>query len=277
MMSGRSEDQLGRMRNRPRLEDRLRPSGVVAVDQLAIGSVRVGRPEAEKVSVETVDVVPPRVQNPPVAGHCRQPLEILESGDGAQIPSVGVHPMQREHGDGPMVAAAAAHEAVGLGDVQGGLGTGLVGLQRGAFASRYEHDASVGQIACVEIIVTPVRQLSDRPVVQVHFEHVIERVLGQLVLVGLVRHGGQFGVMPAPREQHATATVRDVRIEETACGPVFGQVADGGMVLPETFQQEQPAAWPRPPAVVLIRDVREQRCRPFNEQDLLEVQQRIAQ
>ena len=277
MMGGRGENQLRRIGDRPRLEHRLRPGGVVAVHQLPVGSVRVGRPEAEEISVEAVDVVPPRVQNPPVAGHRRQPLEILEGGNRAQIAAVGVHAVQREHGHGPMIAAAAAHKTVRLSDLQCGLRADLVRLQRRAFAGRHKNDSSVGQIPRVEIVVAAVCQLPDGAVLQIHLEHVVERILRQLVLVGFVRHRGQFGIVAAPGEQHAASVVGNVRIEETALGPILGQAADGRVVPPNAVQQVQPPARPRPPTVVLIGNVRKQRRCAFDEQNSVEVQQRIAQ
>ena len=79
------------------------------------------------MAVEAVDVVPAGVEDSAVVGHRRRPLEVLERRDRPQVPAVGVHDVQREHGHGAVVVAAAANVAVG----QIGLGRRLpVGLAR---------------------------------------------------------------------------------------------------------------------------------------------------
>ena len=276
MMGRGREDQLAGVGNRPRFKHTLRPPRVVAVDQLRAGPVGAGRPETEEMPVEAVDVVPSGVKDPPVVGHRRRPLEALERRDRPQVLSVPVHSMEREDRYGPPIAAPASNVGVGTRGLTGG-GAGQPGLKRKPFARGKEHHVPVGQVAGVEIVVTPEGQLTHAAAVDVHLEDLVERVLRKSVLVDLVLDAGQVRVVLAVGEQHLGAVVGKLRAKEIAFRPVAGDAFDLRVVSLKTLQQTDSPARPRPPAVVLVGHVGKHPRRPFEEENRVEVQQRIGQ
>jgi len=276
-MSGRRKNQLVRARNRPGLEHALRPNRVVAVNQLRIGTVGVLGPEAEKVTVEAVDVIPPGIQDPPVTCHRRRPFKILKRRNGTPITPIGVYRVQREHGYRPMVAAAAADEAVGAGLSRRHPRTVLARLQRRALARGQQYDPTIRQVAGIKVVVSTAGQLPQSAAVNVHLEDVVERVLRQILLVRLVRDVRQIRIVPTVGEQYLAAIVGQVRSEEAARRPVGGEALDRRIAAAKSLQQIDSAPRLRPPAVMLVGNVRKQGRRAFDKQDRIEIQQRVLQ
>ncbi len=174
------------------------------------------------------------------------------------------------------VAATAADVTVGHRLLAGRRGRRLAALQELPLARGKEDDPAVGEIAGVEVVVAAPRQLPPAATVEVHLEQMVERILRQLRLVDLL-HGRNMRVVAAVREQHPATIVRNDGTQEAAVRPVARQAADLRLVGPKAAQQPDAAARLRPPTVVLVRHVREHRRRPLDEEDRLEVQQRIGQ
>ena len=272
-----SEDELRGAGNGACLELHLRFHGVVAINELRVGAVLVRGPEAEEVAVEAVNVIPARVENPAIVGHGRRPLEVLEGREGPDVAAVGVHGVQREHGHRAVVIAAATHVAVRVVGGAGGIGERLAALEGGAFARGEEDDVAARKVARVEVVVFAVGELTAPGAIHIHLEDMVEGVLGDARLVRLVLLVGKFGMEGAGGEQQLPAVKGQVRPHEAADGHVAREAAHAGFAGLEVLQQTHTAAGPRPPAIELVTHVREHAGRAFDEEERIEVKQRIRQ
>ena len=153
-----------------------------------------------------------------------------------QFAPVGLHPMQCKDGDRPRVAPAATDVAVRLVARASGLGAGSARLQSRALAGREKDDLAAGEISGIEVVVLAARELPDIGPVDVHLEDVIERILGQIVLVSLVDQVGHMGIILAVSEQHTSAVVRQIGTQKRAVVPIVGQRSHLGPVGLESLQ-----------------------------------------
>ena len=85
MVARGGEDQSPRTGNRPGLEETVRIARVVAVHRLHARAVRERRPQAHVVLAVAIDVIPARVEDPPLVVHAGCPLEHLERRDRPQV------------------------------------------------------------------------------------------------------------------------------------------------------------------------------------------------
>ena len=135
----------------------------------------------------------------------------------------------------------------------------------------------LGQVARVEVVVLAVGELAAPGAVDVHLEDVVEGVLGHARLVRLVPLVGELGMERAVGEQHLLAVVGQVGPQEAAGGHVAGEAAHLRFAGLEALEHADAAARPRPPAVELVGHVREHAGRALDEEDRVEVEQRIRQ
>ena len=192
---------------------------------------------------------------------------------------VPVHRVQRIHGHRTLRAAPATHIHVGQRRLDESLGgAGPAHLDELPAPCREEHDASVGQIARIEVVVLAVGKLTDLRAVHVHLEYVIERVLRHIGLVELVFLSGQAGIVAAPGKEDPRCVVGQHGPQEASgFGEGGGEALEGRRAALEVPEQVEAAPGPRPPAVVLVGHVVVAAGHALGEQDHVEIQQRVGE
>ena len=177
VVAGQHGEDLGRVRDAPRVQDGRREIRVVAVELGLVRAVRVHLEQRLRIDLAAVVVLPARVGDQAVA---RVDLRVvgvhLVEADPAHEPAVAIH---QEHVAHAHVPAVHVLEAAG--------GT--------------EHDVAVGQVhALVVRHALPEGQLPDRARRDVHLVQVVVVAPGRLL----------------PREQDALPVVRHVRVADHA-------------------------------------------------------------
>jgi len=185
--------------------------------------------------------------------------------------------MQRVDTDRSVRISPAPNEAVRQCCGQRGHGALEAALQELPAPGREEHDLATRQVPSVEVVIAAGRQLPQTRPVDAHLIHVIEGILGDARLVELVGLRGQVRVVAAVGKDHSGAVIGEVGVGEGARREALGQAAQPGRIRPEAIEDVDAPARARPPAVVLIGHVAEAARDPFDEEQAVEVQQRVRQ
>ena len=105
----------------------------------------------------------------------------------------------------------------------------------------------------------------------------IETVLLQVALVDLVGDIGRLRVEATVREKDPLAIVAQVRTQRVARRKVTRETDRARLVLLQALEHKNAAAGPRPPAVVLVGQVREHGRGALDKEQRVEVQQWVGQ
>ncbi|OQB35974.1 MAG: hypothetical protein BWY09_02090 [Candidatus Hydrogenedentes bacterium ADurb.Bin179] len=176
-----------------------------------------------------------------------------------------------------MRVAAAAHVTVGLDGGAGRLRAVVSRLQGGPFSGGQKDDIAARQVARVHIVVIPPGKLPYARAVQVHFKNMIESVFRQVCLDRFVLDFRHVRIVTAPREHYLASIIGDIRAQEVAFRPIRRNATDLGCIPLEPGQEIQAAAATREPAVILIGYMREHGRGPLHKENIIEIEERIAQ
>ncbi len=228
------------------------------------------------MAVESVDVVPAAVENPAVGSQRGGVLEGLEGRQGLHVAAVAVHGVEGENRHGAAVVATAADVAVGQIGLERPGRVLSRALEKRAFASGEKEDPAVAEVAAIEIVVASVSD-TPRSAGQVHLVEMVKGVLRQIRLGHLVFDLGNFRIVLRVGHEQVSAVEVEIGTGEVACRKVRREAADGGLCRLEPFEHKHAASGPGPPAVVLVGKVRKLGRSAFDEQNRIEVEQRMAQ
>ena len=256
MVRSGDRNDLLRARNRAGFPNAVRGERVVAEVDPHVRPVRADRPEVLIEDGVAVDVVPARVENPPVIQDRRIPfVRFVERdridrffGRGAGR-SAGLHQSQRVN-----VARAASTTVVA------------------APPSRNEHHPAVGEAGRVEVIETAAGQFLDAASIGRHFVNVIVPVHGRRIAPALGRT-----LRLAEREVDSLAIERDVRMHEIARRKPPCRQRSRVHRLARLVEDKNPAARTRRVTVDLGQLVAHRRRDVFHQQERADVEQRVLQ
>jgi hypothetical protein len=107
---------------------------------------------------------------------------------------------------------------------------------------------------------------------------VVERVLGELLLVDLVLDRRQLGVMPRVGEEDLPGIEGEVEPQEASGRELpLGDAADPRVIILDSLEDADAAARPRPPAVVLVRHVAVGARHALQEHQRIEIEERTGE
>ena len=205
-----------------------------------------------------INVVPAREQDFAGVRDGREPFADVVERKDAQIGAVGVHPVQRV---AVPAVAEARREAARVAPPPRG----------------HERDAAIGQVARHHVVVAAARELAQTAAVHVDL---VDVEIGALIPLFVHRHllrGERLRRARHVGEHDPLAIVGKARFEKVAGGQLAADDVADGERTPRLLQHEQAAAGPLPPAEILRDQVAPTGRHTLAQQQLVEVQQRVAE
>ena len=243
MVSGASEDDLGRVGDRFQLESAMRRFRVISPEGGRIGAIRTAGPEVLVDDGMSVHVIPAAVQDVAARRDRGKPLIGLVEGQSTDVAAVAIHAMQGV--DVPARAKLVAKT------------TGMAPAAR-----RAEDDPAVGQIVGHQVLVLALGQLTQAGAVGVDLIDVVERV---------------FHCAAREGEDEALGIVGKPGLQHVARGQLALEQVAGCQGPARLLENEKTSSRTRSPAEILHYQMAVRGGHPFDKQELTVLLQGLGQ